>query len=111
MKTLGSIIVLALVIMACSQRSGTSVEQQSDLVDTMQFKQIVLHIQGMTCEGCENTISKTVGQLAGVKNVKASHMDSLATIVYDTSLSSALEISESINNLGYKVVGELLPEP
>jgi mercuric ion transport protein len=62
------------------------------------------HINGMTCTGCENTITKGVKSIAGVKEVKASYIDSLAIVTFDsTSVSTAL-ISQKINDLGYNVV-------
>lgn len=98
-----------LVAIACIQNTSKTSDQHSELEDTLQFKKIVLQVEGMTCEGCEMTITKTLGELAGVKNVSASHLDSMTTIVFDTSLANVVLISESINQLGYKVVGELSP--
>lgn len=76
-------------------------------VDSSATKTVLLHVDGMTCEGCEMTISKAVISIEGVIDVNASHTDSLTTVVFDTSKANIVLISEKINELGYTVVGEI----
>lgn len=108
MKILGSLFVILLFSIACMQNTGKAGdEQQAELTDTLHYKTIVLQVTGMTCEGCEKTITSEVGKLEGIAKVSASHVDSVATIQFDTSIANVVLISEKINELGYKVVGEI----
>lgn len=77
------------------------------MIDSNSTKTILLQINGMTCEGCEMTITKAVSDIEGVVDVNASHTDSLTTVIFDTSKASIVLISEKINELGYTVVGEI----
>ena len=103
MKIIG-ILVFVFLIAGCGQETKRSKDKLAEIADTLTFKTALLRVNGMTCEGCENTI-----QMEGVKEVKASYTDSLTKVVFDTSLSNIVMISETINKLGYKVVGEITP--
>lgn len=39
----------------------------------MAMATVAFEVKGMTCEGCENSVSKAVGQVPGVTKVVASH--------------------------------------
>ncbi|MFH2035665.1 MAG: cation transporter [Candidatus Zixiibacteriota bacterium] len=63
---------------------------------------IVLAIEGMTCAGCENSISKALGEVKGVLAVESiSHKDGKAVVcvVPDTD---AEMIAGAVTKLGYK---------
>ncbi len=97
------------MLIGCKNIDPNANQKPIEISDTLAFKTTLLRVDGMTCEGCENTIKKMVGKIEGVKEVNASFTDSLTTVVFDTSLVNIVVISEIINNLGYKVVGEILP--
>ena len=109
MKNLIGLILFVPFLFACNGNTSQMESRESELTDTLMYKKIVLHVEGMTCEGCEKAVQKGVGGLIGVTEVKASHTDSVATIVFDTSQSSVVMISEKINELGYAVVNEITP--
>ena len=77
------------------------------MVDSSATRTVLLHVNGMTCEGCEKTISQAVNEIEGVVDVNASYTDSVTTVIFDTSKASIVLISERINELGYNVVGEI----
>ena len=109
MKTLGLLIILFLLA-GCKNISSKAQEETTEIADTLLLKTATLRVNGMTCADCENTIKKMISEIEGVKKVSASYADSVATVVFDTSLANIVVISETINNLGYKVVGEIQPE-
>lgn len=109
MKIFGLLIILFLLA-GCKNISPNSKKEAAEISDTLLLKTATLRIKGMTCTGCENAIKKIVGEIEGVKEVNASYTDSIAKIVFDTSLANIVIISEAINNIGYKVVGEIPPE-
>jgi len=106
MKILDFIIILTMLT-ACSQSAIRNEDSKTAIADTLRFKTALLRVEGMTCTSCENTIQLKVGMIQGVKKVKASYTDSLTTVIFDTSVANIVLISETINKLGYKVVGEI----
>ena len=63
-------------------------------------------VEGMTCSGCERTISKVVSDIEGVASAKADLSTSTVSVEYDTSKVTIDRIKEAVNNVGYKFVGE-----
>ncbi|MEQ9441926.1 MAG: mercuric transport protein MerTP [Cyclobacteriaceae bacterium] len=77
---------------------------QSDIFQTVEFQTIELPVKGMTCSGCESHVTHAVGELAGVKEVKASYEKGNAIVKYDPDKVEKDKIVEAINKTGYKVV-------
>jgi copper chaperone CopZ len=63
-------------------------------------------VQGMTCSGCERTVSRVVGNLEGVKTAKADLTSATVSIEYDPGKVTIDQIKNAINGVGYKFVGE-----
>ena len=62
-----------------------------------------LHVTGMTCGGCENAVKRTVGRLAGVTAVEASHAAEKVEVTFDPSQVGLADIRQQIERLGYRV--------
>ena len=104
MKKILTLIFAVALFAACSS-SGTKTESNTP-IDLAAIKTVQLHVTGMTCEGCENTIMTKVNEIDGVTETHASHMEELATVSFDTTQTSIDEISEIINGLGYAVLDD-----
>jgi copper chaperone CopZ len=63
-------------------------------------------VEGMTCAGCERTVSKVISNIQGVANAKADLNSSTVSVEYDPSKVTIDRIKEAINQVGYKFVGE-----
>jgi copper ion binding protein len=63
-------------------------------------------VEGMTCAGCERTVSKVVGNIEGVSSSSADLNASTVTVEYDPSKVTIDKIREAVNRVGYKFVGE-----
>lgn len=63
-------------------------------------------IEGMTCSGCERTVSKVVGNIEGVLSLKADLRSSTLSVEYDPSKVTLGKIRNAVNGIGYKFVGE-----
>jgi mercuric ion transport protein len=63
-------------------------------------------VEGMTCSGCERTISKVVSNIEGVAAAKADLNTSTVSVEYDPSKVTIDRIKEAVNKVGYKFVGE-----
>jgi copper chaperone len=62
-----------------------------------------LTVTGMTCGGCENAVRRTVGQMAGVQDVTASHASDSVRVTFDETRLTPAAIREAIEGLGYAV--------
>jgi mercuric ion transport protein len=96
------IILFAIIVsfVACTQNkrpNNTNIDLKG-LVTTN------FHVNGMTCTGCEKTITMGVKSIDGVKDVMASYSDSLTIVTYDSSLVTPALISQKINDIGYQVI-------
>jgi len=97
-------MILAMAAYACNQgKTGTEVPKA---VTAAAIKTVKLGVEGMSCEGCENTIKEEVGKISGVTEVVASHVDKFATVSFDTTQTSIAALSDAITAAGYEVTGE-----
>jgi copper chaperone CopZ len=76
-------------------------------METARTKKESYLVEGMTCSGCERTVSKIVGNLEGVKSSKADHASSSLLVEYDPAKVTIDKIRSAVNGVGYKFVGEL----
>lgn len=107
MKKIGIILITAMLAFACN--SGNKAEQDTSdnqEVNMENLVEVTIPVHGMTCEGCENAVKKSVSSLAGIAEVTASHVDSVAVVKYDESAVTLEEIEVKIADAGYTVAKE-----
>lgn len=104
MKVVYLFIILAGMTTACSQSGQEKSTVQKPNAEVAALKTIQLHVKGMSCEGCENTIEGALTELDGISSVEALYKEGIATVSYDTLKVTTDKISETINNLGYEVI-------
>lgn len=95
------IVLLSIFTFACNQKNNTKSSEQEPPVDNVE---LVYHVEGMTCDHCEQSIQKGVNELEGISLVEANHEDSTAHIVYNPSKTTTEEIIAAIEKRGYHVV-------
>ena len=66
---------------------------------------LTLPVQGMSCGGCENAVTRAIGAMPGVTAVTASHTDAQVVVTYDPALVTPTDITQKIGRLGYTVGG------
>jgi copper chaperone len=66
---------------------------------------ITIAIENLKCGGCAKSISKGLGELAGVTNVSVSHEDQTVSLEADPAQRPA--IVEKLASLGYPEVGSV----
>ncbi len=66
---------------------------------------ITLGIEGMTCEGCENTIRERLTKIPGVIKVEPSHKDAEAIIKVDSAKFNYPDFESAIEEVGYTPKG------
>ena len=65
--------------------------------------QKVLKVEGMTCQHCVQTVSETVGKMAGVQKVDVNLDQKEVTIEFDESQTKLDEVSTQIVEAGFEV--------
>lgn len=59
-------------------------------------------VTGMSCGGCERSLTKAVSRLPGVNKVSASHAEQTATVTYDENSVTPQAIVAAIRDAGYE---------
>lgn len=103
MKKLSVLILVAVLAFACKSADKPSNETAKQEVNIENLVEVSIPVYGMTCEGCENAIKKSIGSLEGIAEVSASHIDSVAVVKYDKTLASLEAIEGKIADAGYTV--------
>jgi copper chaperone CopZ len=109
MKQLFFVILVAAFVAGCAGKSTGSDNETKSASTAVANKTVTLAIEGMTCTGCENTIQDAVTKIAGITEVKASHLDSTAVVSFDSTQTSIAAIGDAINEAGYVFIGEKMP--
>ena len=93
------LIIVAMAAMAChgTENKVLKAEKKQEPL-TMEVS-----IGGMFCTGCEETIQKRVGELEGIKSVKASYTAGNAIIEFFPDKVDSVKIKEVITGSGYAV--------
>jgi copper chaperone len=69
----------------------------------MRTQSALLHVQGMTCTGCEERIGKVLSRLDGVREAGADHRTGEVRVAFDPAQVSAGALAERIEQAGYQV--------
>ena len=91
-------LVLLIGSLACKGRESKSINTAGNQEPAV----IEASIGGMFCTDCEQTIQKKVGELPGIKSVKASYVAGNAIIEYFPDKVDSAKIKEAIAGTGYK---------
>ena len=67
------------------------------------MKEIILNVEGMMCEGCENRIKNALGTIEGVVDVSAKHDTGIVKVLTRENVTEDI-IKEKIEDLDFKVV-------
>ena len=108
-KILFLLLAIALFIGACGSNDTKKEEQAADettVVAAENLVEVCIGVEGMTCEGCENAVKKSIETLEGIAEVSASHVDSVAVVKYDATKTSPEDIQGKIADAGYVVRDE-----
>ena len=102
MKTL-FFALLGIFFASCAQQNNSDTAKAE--INTGALKSITIQVNGMTCEGCQNTVETAILSLNGVEKVEASFSDLTAIVSFDTTQVDYLAIKEKINKVGYEAAG------
>jgi copper chaperone CopZ len=98
--TILSLMIVSLVVFtACNDD-----EDKRETIDQNMLTSVELKVEGMTCTGCEQTVTNAVMELSGINHTKVSHKEGNALVEFDKSKTSEEEIVRAITESGYTVV-------
>lgn len=69
------------------------------------MKELVLNVDGMMCEGCENRVKNVLSQIDGVESVIANHKQKIVTVTLSHDLDENV-LKERIEDIGYEVINK-----
>ncbi|WHX48367.1 copper chaperone CopZ [Paenibacillus woosongensis] len=69
------------------------------------MEQTTLHVKGMSCGHCINSIEDNVGKMNGVESVKVNLNEGTVAVSFDPKAVSLKEIKAVIDEQGYEVDG------
>ncbi|MCD6249800.1 MAG: heavy-metal-associated domain-containing protein [candidate division Zixibacteria bacterium] len=88
---------------ACAAKLGLSLEECQNLCSTVEHEFVNLSIDGMTCVGCEKTITGCLEDIPGVMKVGlVSHKDGTAFVIIDSKQVKAEVLARAVTRKGYK---------
>jgi len=67
-------------------------------------EKISLPVEGMTCASCEHHIKAEIDKLPGIVEATASFADAQATVLFDPTRITVVEIEKAIDASGYSVI-------
>lgn len=102
-------VLLTTVLLAgCNTTTKKTDETAIETPDAnVEWVEVTLNVEGMTCDGCENAIKAGVESLEGIASVESSHEEGWTKVKYDKSATSVKEIEGKITDTGYAVKGEI----
>lgn len=104
-KNILAILILTTGLFACQKSVKNN---QAESAETKaQIVELSLKVEGMTCDHCEMSIQKGVGELPGIESVLANHEDSTTVVKFDQSKTSEEDIKKAIEKRGYQVKGRI----
>ncbi len=86
-------------IIEAVRKAGYDVDEEPD----ERFAEILVHVSGMSCASCANTVEKAVKKLPGVKDAAFNLVSGITKVVYDPSVTGMREIKDAIEKSGYGV--------
>jgi copper chaperone len=63
---------------------------------------VELKVEGMTCQGCVSSVTRTLSGVPGVQKVEVSLADSRATVTYDPAKAGPAQLKRAVENAGYE---------
>lgn len=105
MRKLFALLIVALIFAACGSNDKKSEDKAVNKAEVSleNLVEVSIAVGGMTCEGCENAVKKSIGSLEGIAEVSASHVDSVAVVKYDETKANVEAIKAKITEAGYVV--------
>lgn len=97
-----SLVLSSLLIWSCSDepKKLKNEDVKSGVLQMAEIQTVSFAVSGMTCEiGCAKTIQSKLSKKEGVIDVRVVFIDSIATVSFDGSKTSSIDISSFISGI------------
>ena len=102
------VLFAAVLLTGCNSTSKKTDEAAANPeAVAAEWVEVVINVDGMTCDGCENAIKTGVESLEGIASVESSHEEGWTKVKYDKEVTSVEDIEGEITDTGYTVKEEL----
>lgn len=107
MKKLFIVLMAGMFLLACNSNTKTdATEDTAAPAVAAEWVEVVINVNGMTCDGCENAIRKGIETLDGIATVESSHEKGWTKVKFDKNQTSQAQIEEKISDTGYSLQSE-----
>ena len=107
MKKIVLLFAATAILFACNTSPKTETESATETpAIASEMVEVVLNVDGMTCEGCEKAIQAGVESLEGIASCESSFEAGWTRVKYVASQTSVEDIEGKITETGYVVEGE-----
>lgn len=65
------------------------------------IKTVTLHVEGMKCPMCPASVKSSISKLQGIKDVKVSLKDAVATVSYEEGKVTVDQIIKAVEGAGF----------
>ncbi|XP_041114916.1 copper-transporting ATPase 2 isoform X1 [Polyodon spathula] len=72
---------------------------------------VKIHVEGITCQSCTNTIEGKIGKLQGVQRIRVSLNSQEAVISYQPDIIQPEELRKQIDDMGFEATIKSKPDP
>lgn len=66
------------------------------------MKEIIIKVEGMVCNGCENRVQNALKNISGVDNVIADHNTGIVKVILKGEVEESV-IKDKIEDIGFEV--------
>lgn len=66
------------------------------------MKEIVMKVEGMVCNGCENRVQNVLQSIVGVEKVEANYKTGRVKVIFKNDIDEKI-MKEKIEDIGFKV--------
>ena len=101
-SSIAFLVLFFALIPACNEVSEEA--SNTEEINTEKLTTVEIKVEGMTCTGCENTVTNAIMELSGINHAKLSHIDGNAIVEFDSSKTNKDAIVDAINGSGYRAV-------
>ena len=102
------VLLASLLLIGCNSTSKKTDEADANTeAAAAEWVEVVINVDGMTCDGCENAIKAGVESLDGIATVESSFEEGWTKVKYDKAVTSVEDIEGKITDTGYTVKSEL----
>lgn len=98
MKNIILLTCVMYVLSACNNHTAKDETKKNEVI-----QKVEISVTGMSCTGCEETITESVLAIKGVKEATASFKEGKAWVSFSEGSVTTEQISAAIEKTGYKV--------